>query len=252
VHRHDFHELFFFATGSGEHMIDLEPVPVGPPCVHVVAPGQVHQLSRSAATTGTVVMFTEAAWMAQAGATEPAFHSNVMERAFPISPAMLAEAEALIGMIETEVARGAERMDGAVNGLLGVLLLKTAHWMRQARPEGPTTTDRNDPVQRFLRAVEAGFLQHRPISAYAEELALSPGHLNELVRKRLGKSAGAVVQDRLVLEAKRLLLHSGLSVKEVSYALQLQDPAYFNRFFKKAVGHTPLAYREHIRGKYKP
>jgi len=55
----------------------------------------------------------------------------------------------------------------------------------------------------------------------------------------------------LLLEAKRLLLHADLSVKEVSHALLMEDPAYFNRMFKKATGMTPVEYRTHIREKYK-
>jgi len=252
VHRHDFHELFFFATGTGTHMIDLEPVELAPPCVHAVAPGQVHQLSRSATSSGVVVMFGEAAWMELSRSPEVAalFGVGVDRTAFPIDAAMLAETEVLIDLLERELDRGPDRMEGAINGFLGILLLKVAHWKCSSAADGPAI-ERNDPVQRFLRAVEDGFLEHRQVSDYAAELALSAGHLNELVRKRLGKSAGTVVQDRLLLEAKRLLLHSPMSVKEVSYALHLADPAYFNRWFKKAVGLTPVAYREHIRGTYK-
>lgn len=252
VHRHDFHELFFFATGQGEHMIDLEAVPVAPPCVHLVAPGQVHQLTRSGTTRGTVVMFGEGAWMELARWSEVAalFESGTRIPAFTLDPAALAEAEDLLRRIEQEVGRGRERSDGVVLNYLGILLLRTARWRRPVIAQAAPATDRNGTVEQFLRAVDAHFLEHLPVGTYAERLALSPGRLNALVRKHTGKSAGEVLQDRLLLEAKRLLLHADLSVKEVSYALHMGDPAYFNRFFKKAVGTTPLTYREQVRGKY--
>jgi AraC-like DNA-binding protein len=60
-----------------------------------------------------------------------------------------------------------------------------------------------------------------------------------------------VLQDRLILEAKRLLLHSSMSLKEVGFALNMEDPAYFSRVFKKATGHTPGEYRDHVRELYK-
>jgi AraC-like DNA-binding protein len=59
-----------------------------------------------------------------------------------------------------------------------------------------------------------------------------------------------VIHDRLLLEARRLLLHGEQSIKEVGYALNLQDPAYFARWFRKADGRTPAEYRQHIREKY--
>lgn len=260
VHRHDFHEVFFFLTGMGEHMIDLEPVPLQPPCVHLVAPGQVHQLTRSADATGIVVMFGESALMAtgQASPVPALFNGEARHRAFALSPAMLAEVQGLTGSIERELeqaeglpAEQAGPVDGVVLNYLGILLMKSAHWRQAALPKGAAPMDQADPVQRFVRLVERGFLEKRQVGAYAQELALSPGRLNELVKKRLGKSASEVIQDRLLLEAKRLLLHADLSMKEVSYALWIQDPAYFNRLFKKATGLTPAEYRTQVREKYK-
>lgn len=256
VHRHDFHELFVFATGSGEHMIDLDAVPVRPPCVHLVSAGQVHQVTRSADASGLVVMFGEAALTGSAHI--PALHElfgGAPHQAFPIAPAMLEETLLLAGLIEQELRQAedlptgqAGPVDGVVLSYLGILLMKAAHWQRSAAPERPGPTD---PVQRFVRQVEQEFLDKRQVGAYADDLAMSAGYLNELVRKRLGKSAGEVIQERLLLEAKRLLLHADLSMKEVSYALRMQDPAYFNRMFKKATGLTPADYRVYIRGKYK-
>lgn len=249
VHRHDFHELFVFATGSGEHMIDLEHVPVKPPCVHLVAPGQVHRLSRSADCSGAVVMFSSDVMIEPGTPTDVKglFRAAESGQAFPIGDGQLNEVLALVGSLEKGSAR--EEIPGVARNYLYILLLKCAHW-QSAASNGSTRTDATDPVSRFTDQVEREFLVKRQVNAYASDLAISPGHLNELVKKRLGKSASEVVQDRLLLEAKRLLLHADLSVKEVSHALHMEDPAYFNRMFKKATGMTPVAYRAHIREKY--
>lgn len=250
VHRHDFHELFVFATGSGEHMIDLEHVPVKPPCIHIVAPGQVHRLSRSADCSGAVVMFSSDV-MIEAGTptdVKGLFRATENGQAFQINEGQLKEAIALIGSLEKGSGNG--EIPGVVRSYLNILLLKCAHWQNASASNGSTRSDLADPVSRFTDRVEREFLVKRQVSAYASDLAISPGHLNELVKKRLGKSASEVVQDRLLLEAKRLLLHADLSVKEVSHALHMEDPAYFNRMFKKATGMTPVEYRAHIREKY--
>ncbi|MBK8339509.1 MAG: helix-turn-helix transcriptional regulator [Flavobacteriales bacterium] len=232
-------------------MIDLETVVIEPPCMHLVAPGQVHQLSRSRDTRGIVLMFTE-----EGGSTadqhadlNDLFHVATAP-AFALSSAQFVEASELVSAIERELTSPAGPMDRAVQGYLGILLLKCAAWRRAALPPDTPALGAADPVRRFLRMVEREYLEHRQVGHYASTLAISADHLSDLVRKRLGRSASDVIQDRLLLEAKRLLLHADLSVKEVSHALHMEDPAYFNRVFKKATGLTPVEYRTHIREKY--
>jgi AraC-like DNA-binding protein len=70
------------------------------------------------------------------------------------------------------------------------------------------------------------------------------------VRKESKQSAGAIVRQRRLLDAKRLLSHSDLSVSEIGYRLGFQDPSYFSRFFRKSTGSAPAEFREAIREKY--
>jgi len=99
-------------------------------------------------------------------------------------------------------------------------------------------------VRRFLELLEHHFLSERQVAHYAGQLSLTPDHLNELVKERLGRTASLVVQERLLLEAKRLLVHGGHSIKEVADALNMQDPAYFTRWFRKMEGTTPVQFRD--------
>lgn len=252
VHRHDFHELFIFATGTGDHMIDLQHMSVRPPCLHLVAPGQVHQLYRSGDSSGAVVMFGQESLIGQP--VVPEILSKLLAGTAPtlaITPTILQELMHLVEQIEAEAGRTSGPLPGVLQGYLGILLLKVAHWWREVGNAVVPGDARTDVVDRFIAAVNAFFLEKRQVGAYASDLSISPGHLSELVKKRLGKSASDVVQERLLLEAKRLLLHADLSVKEVSHALRMEDPAYFNRMFKKSTGMTPVEYRTHIREKYK-
>lgn len=252
VHRHDFHELFFLAAGSGQHMIDLEQHVVQAPCMHLVAPGQVHQLDRSADMHGAVVMF---GMDAQLGKGHPAraqlFAYAQRPSAVALDPTQLEEAMALVRLMELELGRSEGTLADVVEGFLGILLIKCAHWVRQASDLTHAQTEANDPVRRFQALLEQCYLEHRQVAHYGDLLALSPDHLNTLVKERLGRTAIGVIQDRLLLEARRLLLYADLSIKEVGYALNLKDPAYFTRWFHKAAGMSPAAYREHIREKYK-
>ncbi len=252
VHRHDFHELFFFASGSGEHMIDLEQVTINAPCVHLVAPGQVHQLDRSADMQGLVVMFATSAQLGQGhvARAELFMHAD-RPCAFSVDGDQLRESNTLVEMMETELERTTGPVGDVVEGILGILLIKCAHWAKTNSGEAFSKADTSDSVDRFVDLVERGFIEERQVGKYAAQLSISADHLNEQVKKRLGRTASSVIQERLMLEAKRLLLHADLSIKEVGYALNMKDPAYFTRWFHKVEGDTPAAFRSRIREKYK-
>ncbi len=231
-------------------MIDLEMVNVAPPCIHLVAPGQVHQLDRSANCEGSVVMFRQDLHHAIFG--EPALRSLLragVVRNIRLSPEQSIEALDLVRSIEKEVDDTTQGNGPVAEYYLAILLLKSVQWS-QAGLGTDHNTASADLVSRFIEKVDQEFLDKKQVNAYAKDLAISPGHLNELVKKRLGRSASDVVHERTLLEAKRLLLHSSSSVKEVSFALRMEDPAYFTRMFRKATGMTPGEYREHIREKY--
>ena len=250
VHRHDFHELFFFSKGSGEHMIDLELLQINGPCMHLVGPGQVHQLDRSADMEGAVVMFASDAQLGHGHSARTVLFGHARRpMGVELSPERLEEVFGLVGQMERELARAEGPVADIVEGFLGILLIKCAHWSkdRAAVPDG----NEQDPVRRFVDLMERSFLQDRTVQYYADELSVSADHLNELVKRRLGRTASGVIQDRLLLEARRLLLHADLSIKEVGYALNMKDPAYFSRWFHKAAGTAPAAFREEVREKYK-
>jgi AraC family transcriptional regulator, transcriptional activator of pobA len=251
VHRHDYDELFFFATGSGTHMIDLEQRAVASPGMHLVGAGQVHQLSRSADMHAVVVQFGTEALLGRGATVRAELFARVGRPcAVLLDEARIAEAQGLVASIERELQRRGPVMAEVVAGYLDILLITCAQWVREQATAAAPQPDEHDPVRRFQELVEQGYLHERQVAHYADRLALSADRLNDLVRKRLGRTASSVIHERLLLEARRLLLHSELSIKEVGYALNLQDPAYFARWFRKADGRSPAEYRQHIREKY--
>jgi AraC family transcriptional activator of pobA len=96
---------------------------------------------------------------------------------------------------------------------------------------------------RYRGLVEERFRTQPRIGALAAELALSEGRLNAVCRRVAGRSAQAVLHARILLEAKRSLVYTSMTVGEVAYALGFADPAYFSRFFARRAGVSPAAYR---------
>lgn len=96
---------------------------------------------------------------------------------------------------------------------------------------------------RYRQLVELRAAQQHGVAQYADALAVSPAHLNRLCRQHLGASAKDVIQDRLEVVARRMLLFSNDSAAQVSRRLGFADPSYFTRFFRRRTGMTPAAFR---------
>ncbi|MDB6080659.1 MAG: AraC family transcriptional regulator, partial [Akkermansiaceae bacterium] len=86
---------------------------------------------------------------------------------------------------------------------------------------------------------------------YAKMLGVTSGHLNDTVSAQTGRPAGALIRERILLEARRLLLHSELQIAEIAYHLGFGDPSYFARFFRREDGRPPGDFRMEIREKYR-
>jgi AraC-like DNA-binding protein len=99
------------------------------------------------------------------------------------------------------------------------------------------------------RLIDQHYKTLRLPGEYARLLHITPNHLNALCQELVGRPAGAVIRDRVLLEAKRLLTNADMTAQEIAYELNFQDNSYFSRFFKKYTGETPEGFRrEHIHG----
>jgi AraC-like DNA-binding protein len=108
----------------------------------------------------------------------------------------------------------------------------------------------NRIVRQFKSLIDENFVNATQVMQYADMLYVTPGHLNDLIKTVTGKTAKQIIDERRILEAKRLLFWGEHSVKEIAARLNFEDDAYFNRFFKKHTGNTPALYQREIREKY--
>lgn len=130
-------------------------------------------------------------------------------------------------------------VEGLVRGVLLLVARQHALVAHATRSERL----RAELFSRFRALVEEHVGDHWPVPRYADALGLTENRLNRLCRTLAGKSAFDLVQDRLLLEARRRLIYIEAPVAVLAYELGFQDPAYFSRFFKKQTGMTPAAFR---------
>ncbi len=98
----------------------------------------------------------------------------------------------------------------------------------------------------FQQLVEQQFRSTKLPSVYADQLFITPNHLNAICKSYIGQSAGEIIRNRIVLEAKRLLVNRNLNINEIADELQFNDNSYFTKFFKKSAGLTPEEFRKQL------
>lgn len=138
-----------------------------------------------------------------------------------------------------------------VKALLKVFLLK----LIQVKEHEFTGQDIHQKrVYEFLMLLESNYQQVRNTDFYAGKLGISSKRLNQILKDKLDKTGMQIIHDRIILEAKRKIIHSENTLKEISYGLGFSDRPYFSRFFKKQTGQTPEAFqkqaRQHIGSKF--
>lgn len=99
-------------------------------------------------------------------------------------------------------------------------------------------------IRKFSQLVELRFRSHHAVADYAEMLSVSPKILHKRITQYGHSAPNDLIKNRIILEAKRLLAHTGLSVKEIGYDLGYDDPAYFVRLFTRQAGASPLEFRK--------
>jgi AraC-like DNA-binding protein len=122
-----------------------------------------------------------------------------------------------------------------------VLELAARHYPAQPAAEANPAQQQ---IRQFGALLNEHYRTHRSVRDYADLLHVSANHLNALCRRVLNKTASALIHERVVTEAQRLLSHSALGVAQVAYELGFEDASYFVRYFRKYAGTTPEAFRQ--------
>jgi AraC-like DNA-binding protein len=108
-------------------------------------------------------------------------------------------------------------------------------------------TSRNEQLLlEFKTLLTKYFIDERQLTFYAEKLHVTPKYLSAAVKEASGKTAGDLIADMLILEAKVLLLDKQLNIAQIAYKLKFNDPSHFGKFFKSKTGQSPLMYRTRI------
>ncbi|TXK46802.1 helix-turn-helix domain-containing protein [Pontibacter qinzhouensis] len=243
-HSHDAYMLMVVQeTKGGDNLIDFRRYALQAGRLFFVRPGQAHQ-RQARQEQGILVSFSEE-FLQTTGTNAHdvlvLFGSLYQHPYLDLPPQLLHTVEQLAHLMELELQKPLP--DWAILSrylyiLLRYLLLESVQIIKQLTP--PRHSER---LFQLSHLVEEYFREHRPITFYADALAITPKHLNSLCRKYLNTTVADMQHERLLLESKRLLYFSSLSVKEIAFELGFEDASYFVRFFKRLTSTTPMQFR---------
>lgn len=247
-HRHDYHELLWTRTGSGEHEIDGEPSAVRPGTITLIGRGQVHVLRSATGLSGAVVRF--GGELLGAGEVPRWLLASCGARTVPVPPSHVEALEATIAILAGEIRRPPDaRSAGLQRHFLSALLLWVERWYDAVRIERPEADDADQQLhRRFTDVLERDFSRHHDAAHYADALAVPAAQLSKVLAAITGRATKQLITDRVMLEAARLLRFSDLTIGEIAFRVGFGDQLYFSRAFKRQYGEAPMRYRERTRG----
>ena len=240
-HRDNGHLFILQEKGTTHIEIDFQQHSLRAPALIYIHPSQVHRLIRfDDATTSS--------WIITPENLQPEY-LKLLEDLAPVNA--LALDAGTLSVISHTAALCIELSERTQEHLYNYILRESCNTLvvlvasQYAAPSktAERATRFGVVTRAFRAALEQDFTTVKSPAAYAMRLNISTPYLNECVKAATGQSVSHHIQQRVILEAKRLLYHSGKSIKEIAGGLGYDDYAYFSRLFRRIAGMTPLAFR---------
>ena len=249
AHRHEgLLQLLYLQSGAGEVLFDSDHVQARAPCVVYVPAQVVHGFHWAGAVEGQVITAAQHPLESIAQVLAPNLLAQVRKPQVIALPQWDAEEDPLLPLcsaLREEYHNRAREHVACSMSLLLTLVIQVLRHEPQARAgEQRLPSRRSQQLTRFRELVDMHYRAHWSLGDYAGELGLTLATLGRLCQEHLGMTPMNVINARLVLEAKRALGQSSLSVKEIAHELGFVDVGYFSRFFRKHSGVSPSGFRE--------
>ncbi len=248
-HRHEYYNIYYVEKGSGSHVIDFTVYEVTDRQIYFVLPGQMHRLIFKEQPHGRIISFTEDFLIAS---SIPEYLINDIylfdeygqSPPLPIHERSVEVYQNLFDQIELFATSLEKYTMEAVGALVKLLLIQCNNHCSLHKTDNPQFLETtNHLLHNFKQLLNQHFVELHMVNDYADKLAVTPDYLNKTVKSITGKSAKEHIQSKLIIEAKRSLIFTNQSSKELAYALGFDESAHFNNFFKKNTGMTPTEFK---------
>ena len=252
VHRHNYYMILAATHGRGRHLVDFRSYDIEPRTICLMSPGQVHAWEKDDQLRGYLIFFTPDFFTLRYNNNNllefPFFNSSHSDPYITIDEENWPRLLTLLHLMLREYEHRSDDFIKSLRSYLNILLVECSRFYNaDYRRRFPADQNTTLIVRNFERLIEEHFHEKHHVQEYAEMLVLTPNYLNAVCNKGKGRPAGELIRERIMLEARRLLLHDGSTVAEIGNTLNFTDNSYFGRFFKKYEGISPEKFRKKYR-----
>lgn len=252
-HRHDYFTIILLEKAKGIHNVDFKAYSMFDRSLFFVYPGQVHQVIAAEKPTGWVLNFNRM-FLIKNNIPDKMiddvylFNEHGETPPLPLTEEQFKYYKTIVSHICEYSDLQLDYKSDALGALLKLLLIQSNNHCSLKKTKNLQSIEAgNQLVRNFKQLIEQHFQDWHKVSDYAEMLSVTSDYLNKSVKTLTGKSAKEYILNRIILEAKRSLLFTELTNKELAYNLGFEEPAHFSNFFKRYSGTSPLEFRQTAR-----
>jgi AraC family transcriptional regulator, transcriptional activator of pobA len=248
-HRNNFYDVLWFQSGNPVYVVDFQRIEIKPNSLLFINKNQVHFYEAYNDYKGFVMLFTDTFFCLSKQDTQFLNHSILFNDLLNIPYFELDANDATLPNLFLAIQRELEKERDTVqfailHHLVYTLLLYAERAYRKKGCHALKPDADWDIALRFRDLVEQQFCHNKSVHFYAHQLNLTEKRLQKSISTVLGKSPKEYIREHILLEAKRLLLHSSANTKEIAFDLGFDEPTNFIKFFKKYTQITPIIFRE--------
>jgi len=251
-HRKDHYLVIFMRQGGSRQWIDTTPYVLKDKTVYFLSPGQIIVKEGTQLLWSTGIAFTKEFLTLQENdglQRLPLLQNRHNVNELLLSDSDVVFVEDVLSKINHENGDPGEWQQQMLSAYLVIFLTYLSRLYTQQYSKSKLSAD-TLLLRKFHAKIDECYKDLHEVANYASMLNISAGHLSEVVKEQSGKPAIKHIHERLVLEARRLLFHTNHSLKEIAFKLGFADASYFNRFFKRETGITPVDFRDSTRKMY--
>lgn len=251
-HIHSYYQIIWFQSGTGQHFVDFKSYDVVENTIFFIAKNQVHYFDSNTAYRGFLIHFNEPFLIQNDSEIEFFLKCNFFNNTYqsPASNLNNKVCEILttyINQIQQELKEtsgvGKEEL---LRGYLKAFLIQVQRFKNENDLPAFITDERRLQLLKFINLVDENYKNGLTIAEYANMMYISTRTLSDLTGQFLNKTPSLILQERIILEAQRLLLHSELNINQIGNRLGFDDPSYFVKYFKKHTHISPSDFRRSI------
>lgn len=248
-HRHNYYTVLIINKAKGLHKIDFNTYDLSNKHIFFVAPGQVHQIIETEKSLGFAMTFSNQ-FLVENSIPLSFINSLNLFQNYGQAPPLLPSQEQfnVIEIFTNQILElfisDAKMKNLSIGAFLKLLLIECNNICAMNPIESNLDSSGNNLIRAFKHKVDNNYKKEHSTTYYANELHITPDHLNRTIKAKIGKTAKEYIQSRIITEAKRLLYFTDLSNKEIGYELGFNEPANFSAFFKKRTQFSPSNFKK--------